>query len=56
MSYWHPYTKEVLVVMNYGPAAVMIERGACSEKALVTLALISKVEGISSENPSYTYR
>jgi hypothetical protein len=56
---WHPYTKEVLVVVNayhYGPAAVMMERGACSEKAVIILALISKVEGVSCENPPYTYR
>jgi hypothetical protein len=32
---------------------IMMERGACSEKAVVILALINKVEGISSGNPPY---
>ena len=42
------------------PAAVMMERGTCSEKvvekAVVTLALINKVEGIRSGNPRHTYK
>ena len=42
------------------PTAVMMERGTCSEKvvekAVVTLALINKVEGIRSGNPRHTYK